>query len=105
MALLNEAICTIKARRLCNVKFRRPGQTLRCLQRGGLTPGQTPQPRDLSSAMETSTNPVAFVSAQKKMPEINLALGIHLLLRLKTSSKLAKQQRGSRGFMEEFWLR
>lgn len=41
--------------------------------------------------METSTNLVAFVSAQKKMPQINLALGIHLLLRLKTSSKLAKQ--------------
>lgn len=59
---------------------------------GGLTPGQTLQPNDLSSAMETSTNLVAFVSAQKKMPQINLALGIHLLLRLKTSSKLAKQQ-------------
>lgn len=59
---------------------------------GGLTPGQTLQPNDLSSAMETSTNPVAFVSAQKKMPQINLALCIHLLLRLKTSSKLAKRQ-------------
>ncbi|KAG7526082.1 hypothetical protein JOB18_036500 [Solea senegalensis] len=66
---------------------------------GGLTPGQTLQPDDLSSAMETSTNLVAFVSAQKKMPQINLALGIHLLLRLKTSSKLAKQHRGSRGFV------
>ena len=35
--------------------------------------------------------------SQKKMPQINLALGIHLLLRLKTSSKLAKQQ-GAHGF-------
>lgn len=66
---------------------------------GGLTPGQTLQPGDLSSAMETSTNPVAFVSAQKKMPQINLALGIHLLLGLKTSSKACETARGSRGFM------
>lgn len=58
---------------------------------GGPTPGQTLQPNDLSSAMESSTNLVAFVRAQKKMPHINLALDIHLVLRLKTSSKLAKQ--------------
>lgn len=66
---------------------------------GGLTPGQTLQRSDLSSAMETSTNPVAFVSTQKKMPQINLAVGIHLLLRLKTSSKACETARGSRGFM------
>lgn len=66
---------------------------------GGLTPGQTLQRGDLSSAMETSTNPVAFVSTQKKMPQINLAVGIHLLLRLKTSSKACETARGSRGFM------
>lgn len=87
------AIRTIMSHRsFSNVEFRDLDKPFCCLQRGGLTPGQTLQPNDLSSAMETSTNLVAFVSAQKKMPQINLALGIHLLLRLKTSSKLAKQQ-------------
>lgn len=99
MAILNEAISTFKAQRLRQCEVRRPGQTLLLSSAGGLTPGQTLQPGDLSSAMETSTNLVAFVSAQKKMPQINLALGIHLLLRLKTSSKACETARGSWGFM------
>lgn len=84
-------MCTIETQLLQQCEVRRPGQTLCLSAAGGLTPGQTQQPNDLSSAMESSTNLVAFVSAQKKMPQINLALGIHLLLRLKTSSKLAKR--------------
>ena len=38
----------------------------RCLLQGGLTPGQTLHPDDLSSAMETSTNLVAFVERTKE---------------------------------------
>lgn len=59
-------------------------------QLGGLTPGQTLEPNDLSSAIGTSTNLVAFVDTQKKILQINLVLRIHLLWKLKTSFMLAK---------------
>ena len=78
-AILNEAICTIKAQKASAMWSSETWTNPLLSAAGGLTPGQTLQPDDLSSAMETSTNPVAFVSAQKKMPQINLALGIHLL--------------------------
>lgn len=94
MAILNKATFTIKAQKLQQRSSETWTNPLLSAA-GGLTPGQTLQLGDLSSAMETSTNLVAFVSAQKKMPQINLALGIHLLLKLRPHLSL----RNSKGLM------
>lgn len=48
------------------MKFGDLDKPFACLQAGGLTPGQTVQPGDLSSAMETSTNLVAFCQRTKE---------------------------------------
>ncbi|KAG7224973.1 hypothetical protein INR49_014889, partial [Caranx melampygus] len=61
-AILNEATCTIKAQKLQQCEVSETWTNPLLSAAGGLTPGQTLQPDDLSSAMETSTNLVAFPS-------------------------------------------